>query len=152
MYRMSNQYQLVLPIMRKRLPSYQYHATELPIINVRRCSCQICDHIRIQPLMYIPHKFMPNSPFITCKPPLIIYIYIYIYIYRYIYIYIYIFNLIMTSYNNPINYTPNILKREESQLNRTLSPSLSLRQRSLAQARRSLAQASSPRLDEGSKD
>ena len=68
-----NQYQLVLPIMRKRLPSYQYHAIELPIINVHHCSCPICDHIRIQPLMYNPHKVMPNSLFITCKPPLIIY-------------------------------------------------------------------------------
>jgi len=38
MYHMSNPYQLVLPIMRKRLPSYQYHATELPIINALRSS------------------------------------------------------------------------------------------------------------------
>ena len=57
----------------KCLPSYQYYATELPTINVHRCLCQICDHIYIQPLMYNSHKIMPNSPFTTCKPPLIIY-------------------------------------------------------------------------------
>jgi len=40
----------------KCLFPYQYHATRLPTINVHRCSCQICDHIYIQPLMYSSYK------------------------------------------------------------------------------------------------
>jgi len=40
----------------KCLLPYHYHATGLPILNVHCCSCQICDHIYIQPLMYNSHK------------------------------------------------------------------------------------------------
>ena len=54
----------LIPILWHWITNHQY---------IHRCSCQICDHIYIQPLMYNPHKIMPNSPFTTCKPPLIIY-------------------------------------------------------------------------------
>jgi len=78
---------------------------------------------------------MPNSPFISCKPPL---------------------NHVYSSPSChhkviPLSIHQTSTNGKKARLNLTLSPSLSLKQRSLAQARRSLTQASSPRLGEGSK-
>jgi len=64
---------------------------------------------------------------------------------------LYILDLIMPSYSNPINHRPNIRERKRTPNWTAFSPSSSLRQRSLAQARESLAQVSSLHLGENEK-